>query len=494
MSEYKVGDKVSYGGKMYYVRKVKDGELWIRNASHTPVTKIHPDKVSIWQKKEKPTSQLRGTCQICGGNYGTKMGNIAHHGYRRPGGWQTASCEGAKHLPYEKSRDVLGDHIKGLHQSHAFHSEKVEHHQKDHGEPIDKLERYTDSYGNKAQKMVTYHPDHPMYARHKKDVLDYHRGKVRIYANAIEHQTKRYNDWKKLNEESFMKKKSDYYTLLKRIDENVVRDDDRAMKLLKYLNKRRKRNSNSKLVDIAYKDLSGKALLDHYSDRTIFPPGDPKEIPIHKIVPGQSGTRWSASDEIIKSKLKDKKPILAVKHPYEDRYIIYNGHHRFDAHRVKGEKTIKAHIGRIDEKKRTNDQILDFVKKLNKRSERNGVKHSLGHGSDFKFSHKYRSWPKKKEPEDIYDYDLASGIKKAKQGKPRQVSLKDIIHTQPGVGFHAPEETIKQKISDDRPVEIIRHKGKKYLWDGHHRDFVARLRGKKTVKAYIADTSKLDKF
>ncbi len=55
------------------------------------------------------------TCQCCGGLYLANLGTVAHHGYRRPGqGWQTASCAGAKELPFEVSRDCLGNLITGL--------------------------------------------------------------------------------------------------------------------------------------------------------------------------------------------------------------------------------------------------------------------------------------------------------------------------------------------------------------------------------------------
>lgn len=50
------------------------------------------------------------TCQICGRPTKAKSGVIAHHGYKRPNlgsGWQTASCPGARHLPYEISCDIL---------------------------------------------------------------------------------------------------------------------------------------------------------------------------------------------------------------------------------------------------------------------------------------------------------------------------------------------------------------------------------------------------
>lgn len=48
------------------------------------------------------------TCQICGRAIKANTGLIAHHGYKRPGdGWQTASCMGARHRPYEVACDAL---------------------------------------------------------------------------------------------------------------------------------------------------------------------------------------------------------------------------------------------------------------------------------------------------------------------------------------------------------------------------------------------------
>ncbi|MFL9499248.1 hypothetical protein ACJMQP_04240 [Rhodopseudomonas palustris] len=59
------------------------------------------------------------TCQCCGRRIKARTGNIAHHGYERPGdGWQTASCMGARALPFEVSRDRLGDLLAALHDQH----------------------------------------------------------------------------------------------------------------------------------------------------------------------------------------------------------------------------------------------------------------------------------------------------------------------------------------------------------------------------------------
>ena len=51
---------------------------------------------------------MNNHCQICAREIKANTGLIAHHGYQRPGsGWQTASCDGAKQLPYEVSRDFI---------------------------------------------------------------------------------------------------------------------------------------------------------------------------------------------------------------------------------------------------------------------------------------------------------------------------------------------------------------------------------------------------
>lgn len=61
---------------------------------------------------------MKTTCQICEREILANTGVIAHHGYQRPdrgSGWQTASCRGARYLPYEQSCDQIQpciDYIK----------------------------------------------------------------------------------------------------------------------------------------------------------------------------------------------------------------------------------------------------------------------------------------------------------------------------------------------------------------------------------------------
>jgi len=53
-------------------------------------------------------------CQICARAIKAKSGKIAHHGYLRRDGWQTSSCPGARHQPYEVARDRLGLYITNV--------------------------------------------------------------------------------------------------------------------------------------------------------------------------------------------------------------------------------------------------------------------------------------------------------------------------------------------------------------------------------------------
>lgn len=57
----------------------------------------------------------RMTCQCCNRAILANTGTIAHHGYERPDhGWQTASCFGAKRLPWQVDRSAVADLIKHL--------------------------------------------------------------------------------------------------------------------------------------------------------------------------------------------------------------------------------------------------------------------------------------------------------------------------------------------------------------------------------------------
>lgn len=90
------------------------------------------------------------TCQCCARQIFAETGLIAHHGYERPGdGWQTASCSGARHLPFEVDRAILGlmivslkDRLKGLRASRAAvkaETASIARTYTDYSKPIDSL-------------------------------------------------------------------------------------------------------------------------------------------------------------------------------------------------------------------------------------------------------------------------------------------------------------------------------------------------------------------
>lgn len=75
------------------------------------------------------TEQPITHCQICGRPIKATQGPIAHHGYQRPGwGWQSASCLGARYLPYEQNRDRIPqviDIYKGILESTIAHEKDL---------------------------------------------------------------------------------------------------------------------------------------------------------------------------------------------------------------------------------------------------------------------------------------------------------------------------------------------------------------------------------
>jgi hypothetical protein len=73
------------------------------------------NKAPAQPTKQQLEDAAKMTCQCCGRPICANTGVVAHHGYQRPGwGWQTASCEGARELPFEASRDALGRYIERL--------------------------------------------------------------------------------------------------------------------------------------------------------------------------------------------------------------------------------------------------------------------------------------------------------------------------------------------------------------------------------------------
>lgn len=74
--------------------------------------KLSAEETAANAAKREARKQAAMICQVCGRAILANTGEIAHHGYERPGmGWQTSSCRGARELPFEVSRDALGAEI-----------------------------------------------------------------------------------------------------------------------------------------------------------------------------------------------------------------------------------------------------------------------------------------------------------------------------------------------------------------------------------------------
>jgi len=110
---FQPNQEVSYRGTCYRINKqMPDGRWHIRarrRACGMPgFTVVQAFDLSPWVQ---PAAKARSgaICQCCGRQIEAKRGNIAHHGYQRPGqGWQTSSCIGAMFPPFQVSRDRLG--------------------------------------------------------------------------------------------------------------------------------------------------------------------------------------------------------------------------------------------------------------------------------------------------------------------------------------------------------------------------------------------------
>lgn len=86
-----------------------------RGAAYTAGVNWRNEQAAMNRERKAKVDGKRMHCQCCGRAILANLGSIAHHGYERPGsGWQTASCFGAKRLPWEVDRSAVADLIKFL--------------------------------------------------------------------------------------------------------------------------------------------------------------------------------------------------------------------------------------------------------------------------------------------------------------------------------------------------------------------------------------------
>lgn len=102
----------------YISRRVtaREGDAWKLDGKESPLL----TRENFWALRKAPGKGKSGenrfeaddavvSCQVCAGSWIGNTGLTPHHGYTRPGwGEQTASCMGAKKIPYAVKADKKG--------------------------------------------------------------------------------------------------------------------------------------------------------------------------------------------------------------------------------------------------------------------------------------------------------------------------------------------------------------------------------------------------
>lgn len=151
---------------------------------------------------------MENHCQICEREIKAKTGVIAHHGYTRPdrgSGWQTASCWGARHLPYEKSCDQIQPCIDHINQYIANQKEMLKELRENPpakiGESYISMMRERKYYDRpegfdaKANEKDT-EQRYQSYEYEHKSLIKGHQYQIKTSQKDVERLTKRLADWK----------------------------------------------------------------------------------------------------------------------------------------------------------------------------------------------------------------------------------------------------------------------------------------------------------
>ena len=130
----------------------------------------------------------------------------------------------------------------------------------------------------------------------------------------------------------------------------VARDDKRAKKLGRYLAKRAAKRTNAPrgfrktIYFKKFKAGDDDAVTDSPKAKEVgfdAPKGKPTTLNTKSLIPSQHGTdftRWGAW-----KKFRDKRPIRVLK-TKDGKHRIADGHHRYFAARLRGHKTMQAHV------------------------------------------------------------------------------------------------------------------------------------------------------
>jgi hypothetical protein len=189
----------------------------MRGYRYRPRREISPEEKAANAARKARRLAATMTCQCCAKKYLANLGSMAHHGYQRPGwGWQTASCVGAKRLPFEVSRDTLGellDLLKLWIEKHTIAAKEIE------AEARQVTYRYTEysGYAKRENKTLLFTratfdqvvAENPKVFRNlwnatfdhfKADDVEYNKRQIEgLKADLVEH-TKRFDSWKQTHE------------------------------------------------------------------------------------------------------------------------------------------------------------------------------------------------------------------------------------------------------------------------------------------------------
>ena len=127
----------------------------------------------------------------------------------------------------------------------------------------------------------------------------------------------------------------------------VKRDNERAVKLGLYLAQRH--NKYRSHLAPQWRQRKDTVFLDKYTKKPPLElhdrdPYTTHDLPVHSLHPIQDTVNWNDSKS--HAKIKDKTPIDVVYHAKTDKHYIWNGHHRWLAAKLRGDKTIKANVTR----------------------------------------------------------------------------------------------------------------------------------------------------
>lgn len=148
---------------------------------------------------------MKNHCQICAREIKANTGLIAHHGYQRPGtGWQTASCDGAKQLPYEVSRDFIPVVIERYKTFAANQEALADEMLRNPAATITRVALYGFQENQTYEKPAEFDPyecvnagaHRPGYAAEFSSQYRNHRGNVKSINAEIERLEQRYKDWR----------------------------------------------------------------------------------------------------------------------------------------------------------------------------------------------------------------------------------------------------------------------------------------------------------